>query len=371
MNINRKCDSCSKVFQRPCDYTKHIKTHLRLWKCPQPGCKYAKVGWPTEKERDRHVNDLHSAAPRLYRCSFEPCAYESKRESNCKQHMEKAHGWLYQRSKTNNRKDVAKASAGEGEAPNLLANASANANVNGNVTSTPSSVSSSGNSFPPALIQTPSYASSTSPSSASSSSMSSPPPLSSSTSISDFGVDLFSPLTLMSPSSSAVPETTFDLPMLNDSEMLDPGPGGVVDTNSMLFTSPMPVDYLHANAGDEASTYNNNNNNNNGNDTFMGSSATDMKRMEDPSTVPQPQPHQVPAPMANSVTDPASHDILPDAPNELVENTFLDPLSLELPSSVDIDSLYTDLLNSDAVDALYQDLQHPMFLDTVCPQQLE
>ena len=39
--------------------------------------------------------------PSMYRCQYHPCPYESKRESNCKQHMEKAHNWVYVRSKNN------------------------------------------------------------------------------------------------------------------------------------------------------------------------------------------------------------------------------------------------------------------------------
>lgn len=94
-------ENCDKEFKRPCDLTKHIKTHERPWKCPEEGCKYHTHGWPTEKERDRHINDKHSAAPPEYRCLYDPCPYRSKRESNCKQHMEKAHGWEYVRSKSN------------------------------------------------------------------------------------------------------------------------------------------------------------------------------------------------------------------------------------------------------------------------------
>ena len=37
----------------------------------------------------------------MYKCQYRPCPYESKRESNCKQHMEKTHGWAYVRSKNN------------------------------------------------------------------------------------------------------------------------------------------------------------------------------------------------------------------------------------------------------------------------------
>lgn len=103
MDINQKCDHCDKVFKRPCDLTKHEKTHSRPWKCTEPTCKYAQIGWPTEKERDRHVNDKHSDTPNLFKCKFQPCTYASKRESNCKQHMEKAHGWVYVRSKNNAR----------------------------------------------------------------------------------------------------------------------------------------------------------------------------------------------------------------------------------------------------------------------------
>ncbi|KAH8762852.1 putative zinc finger transcription factor ace1 [Hyaloscypha sp. PMI_1271] len=92
---------CDKEFKRPCDLTKHEKTHSRPWKCPVESCKYHEYGWPTEKEMDRHHNDKHSSAPPLYECHFKPCPYRSKRESNCKQHMEKAHGWTYVRSKNN------------------------------------------------------------------------------------------------------------------------------------------------------------------------------------------------------------------------------------------------------------------------------
>jgi len=82
-------------------YRKHEKTHSRPWKCSQISCKYYDYGWPTEKERDRHINDKHSCSPSMFKCQFRPCPYESKRESNCKQHMEKAHGWAYVRSKNN------------------------------------------------------------------------------------------------------------------------------------------------------------------------------------------------------------------------------------------------------------------------------
>ncbi|KAI0553604.1 hypothetical protein F4679DRAFT_427735 [Xylaria curta] len=97
----KKCThpGCNKEFKRPCDLTKHEKTHSRPWKCPIPTCKFHEYGWPTEKEMARHVNDKHSATPAMFECEYKPCPYKSKRESNCKQHMEKAHGWTYKRSK--------------------------------------------------------------------------------------------------------------------------------------------------------------------------------------------------------------------------------------------------------------------------------
>lgn len=99
----KKCrePGCTREFKRPCDLTKHEKTHSRPWKCPIETCKYHDYGWPTEKEMDRHCNDKHSIDPPMYKCLFPPCPYKSKRESNCKQHMEKAHGWQYVRTKTN------------------------------------------------------------------------------------------------------------------------------------------------------------------------------------------------------------------------------------------------------------------------------
>lgn len=103
-DVMHTCRDCKKEFKRPCDLTKHEKTHSRPWKCSESKCKYFELGWPTEKERDRHMNDKHSAAPAQYKCLYPPCTYASKRESNCKQHMEKAHGWEYVRSKSNGRK---------------------------------------------------------------------------------------------------------------------------------------------------------------------------------------------------------------------------------------------------------------------------
>jgi uncharacterized C2H2 Zn-finger protein len=49
------------------------------------------------------MNDRHSVQPMLFKCQFHKCPYTSKRASNCKQHMEKSHGWVYVRSKNNGR----------------------------------------------------------------------------------------------------------------------------------------------------------------------------------------------------------------------------------------------------------------------------
>ena len=113
----QRCSECNKEFKRPCDLTKHEKTHSRPWKCNEPTCKYSQYGWPTEKERDRHVNDKHSVTPSMYKCQYSPCPYESKRESNCKQHMEKAHGWAYVRSKNNGKIGKKPSKNGQGKTP--------------------------------------------------------------------------------------------------------------------------------------------------------------------------------------------------------------------------------------------------------------
>ncbi|PNY23593.1 Zinc finger transcription factor ace1 [Tolypocladium capitatum] len=117
----KKCrePGCDKEFKRPCDLTKHEKTHSRPWKCPIPTCRYHEFGWPTEKEMDRHVNDKHSDAPAMYECGYPPCPYKSKRESNCKQHMEKAHGWHYVRTKTNGKKAPENTSSSVHQTPPL------------------------------------------------------------------------------------------------------------------------------------------------------------------------------------------------------------------------------------------------------------
>jgi len=83
---------------------KHKKTHERPFKCDDENCKYHVEGFPTNKERERHQNDIHAANSKEWKCIYTPCTYKSKRESNCKQHMEKAHNYDYKRMKRNPRK---------------------------------------------------------------------------------------------------------------------------------------------------------------------------------------------------------------------------------------------------------------------------
>lgn len=93
---------CTKVFNRPCDRSKHLKTHERPYKCTETQCEFSSKGFPTEKERDRHWSDRHDPNAKTWDCHFkdsENCTYSSKREHNLKSHMEKAHGWEYVRSK--------------------------------------------------------------------------------------------------------------------------------------------------------------------------------------------------------------------------------------------------------------------------------
>lgn len=92
---------CGWKFKRAYDLQQHLRTHTRPCKCPVPTCKYHEYGWPTEKLLGRHVNEKHAPQIAMYECEFKPCPYKSKRESNCKQHMEKAHGWTYVRTKNN------------------------------------------------------------------------------------------------------------------------------------------------------------------------------------------------------------------------------------------------------------------------------
>ncbi|CAK7205555.1 hypothetical protein SEUCBS139899_008332 [Sporothrix eucalyptigena] len=96
------CPKCGKKCKRPCDLNRHDRTHTRPFKCQIPLCEYLKRGFPTSQELQRHMDDRHSDNPPAFHCSFKGCNYSSKRESNCKQHMEKTHGWKYDRSRHNN-----------------------------------------------------------------------------------------------------------------------------------------------------------------------------------------------------------------------------------------------------------------------------
>ncbi|KAG5985090.1 hypothetical protein E4U55_001593 [Claviceps digitariae] len=106
----KKCchPGCNREFKRPCDLTKHEKTHSRPWKCPVTSCPYHIIGWPTEKEMDRHTNDKHSDSPTEHNC--DKCTFSSKRMSNLKQHMERAHGTPYVKTKTTRNKGLGKTS---------------------------------------------------------------------------------------------------------------------------------------------------------------------------------------------------------------------------------------------------------------------
>ncbi|KAL1897702.1 hypothetical protein Sste5346_004010 [Sporothrix stenoceras] len=96
------CPTCNRTFKRRCDLNRHRRTHTRPFKCQLPNCEYSKRGFPTAQELQRHMDDRHSDKPPTFHCTFKGCKYSSKRESNCKQHMEKTHGWKYDRSRHNN-----------------------------------------------------------------------------------------------------------------------------------------------------------------------------------------------------------------------------------------------------------------------------
>ncbi|KIH92996.1 hypothetical protein SPBR_02214 [Sporothrix brasiliensis 5110] len=101
------CPACKRTFKRRCDLNRHRRTHTRPFKCQMPNCEYSRRGFPTSQELQRHMDDRHSDKPPTFHCSFEGCNYSSKRESNCKQHMEKTHGWTYDRSRHNNGSNAA------------------------------------------------------------------------------------------------------------------------------------------------------------------------------------------------------------------------------------------------------------------------
>ncbi|KAK0750880.1 hypothetical protein B0T18DRAFT_58061 [Schizothecium vesticola] len=99
-NTSHVCPHCHREYPRLCDLIKHAKSHSRPYKCVVQSCKDHDLGWSTARDLERHVIAAHSATPRTFPCAFPSCTYESKRESNCRQHMEKKHGWTYVRSKS-------------------------------------------------------------------------------------------------------------------------------------------------------------------------------------------------------------------------------------------------------------------------------
>ncbi|KAF8246029.1 hypothetical protein K440DRAFT_376373 [Wilcoxina mikolae CBS 423.85] len=96
---SHSCEKCNKRFPRACDLKKHRKTHDRPYKCTVLTCNYYTMGFSAEKDRDRHFHDKHDKDAPRHKCGYN-CSYSSPRESNVKQHMEKAHGYVYVRTKT-------------------------------------------------------------------------------------------------------------------------------------------------------------------------------------------------------------------------------------------------------------------------------
>lgn len=99
-NTSHVCPHCHREFTRLFYLNKHAKLHSRPYKCAFQSCKNHDRGWPTARDLKRHVIDKHSATPRTFACAFQSCTYESKRESNYRQHIEKKHGWAYLRNKS-------------------------------------------------------------------------------------------------------------------------------------------------------------------------------------------------------------------------------------------------------------------------------
>ncbi|CAK7230128.1 hypothetical protein SCUCBS95973_007466 [Sporothrix curviconia] len=109
------CLTCGRSFTRRCDLNRHYRTHTRPFKCEVAMCEYVIRGFPTSQDLQRHMDDRHSDKTPIFHCSFGGCKYSSKRESNCKQHMEKTHNWVYDRTRRSNRNDYQAAPAGSNE----------------------------------------------------------------------------------------------------------------------------------------------------------------------------------------------------------------------------------------------------------------
>ncbi|KAB5539513.1 hypothetical protein GE09DRAFT_320449 [Coniochaeta sp. 2T2.1] len=86
--------------------------HQRLMTRARP---YSAVGMERILPKRIHAPGLEDRPPPVHECLWksEGCPYKSSRESNLKQHMEKAHGWNYDRTET----DYEKGTSAWGSAP--------------------------------------------------------------------------------------------------------------------------------------------------------------------------------------------------------------------------------------------------------------
>jgi hypothetical protein len=101
------CQDCQEEFEEKVDLVEHKKTHNRPWKCPHDWCNYYELGWPTEKERDRHIDEQHTSSSPYYTCLNIECVYRCNSMSALKQHMEETHGHEYNESAMRQRTHIA------------------------------------------------------------------------------------------------------------------------------------------------------------------------------------------------------------------------------------------------------------------------
>ncbi|KAF1940248.1 hypothetical protein EJ02DRAFT_350471 [Clathrospora elynae] len=91
-----QCSECPEILKCNSDHKKHKLKHDKPFKCEEPGCKRAGLGFTTTNDLDRHKKCVHriDLTKKSYQCAAENCRNKEKiwpRLDNFKQHVERMH----------------------------------------------------------------------------------------------------------------------------------------------------------------------------------------------------------------------------------------------------------------------------------------
>ncbi|KAF2792873.1 hypothetical protein K505DRAFT_48715 [Melanomma pulvis-pyrius CBS 109.77] len=88
------CKHCGKIFPRQCDLNKHMKLHIRPYRCLVKDCPKSWSGFIQQSHLDRHMNAVHReqlSESVEYHCPKENCRMQTWRKDGMTRHIKTQH----------------------------------------------------------------------------------------------------------------------------------------------------------------------------------------------------------------------------------------------------------------------------------------